>query len=232
LKIDLGARVVEYELTRSARARFARLEVHLHRGVRVVLPRRSPDSEAERFIKSKARWLLRNLARFDRLEKIVPNRKFVTGTKLPLLGMELTLEVAAGPPAVERRGDTLAVSLPAPNEDAVRYALEDWYQALAEDEVEPRVRDLARRFGIAYRSVRISDARTRWGTCSSTGRLRFNWRLMLAPPEILDYMVAHELGHIDHKNHSPGFWSRVAELHPAYAEAEKWLKRFGRSLVL
>jgi predicted metal-dependent hydrolase len=232
LKIDLGARVVEYELKRSARARFARLEIHLHRGVRVVLPRRAPDSEAERFIKSKSTWLLRHLARFDRLEKIVPNRRFVTGTKLPLLGAELTLEVLAGPPAVERRDDALVVSMPAPNESAVRYALEDWYQALAEDEVERRVRDLARRFGITFRSVQISDARTRWGTCSSTGRLRFNWRLMLAPSEILEYMVAHELAHIDRRNHSPEFWARVAELHPAYADAERWLKRNGRSLVL
>ncbi|HEY3122460.1 MAG TPA: SprT family zinc-dependent metalloprotease [Thermoanaerobaculia bacterium] len=232
MKIDLGARVVEYELTRSKRARFARLEVHFHRGVRVVLPRRAPDSEAERFLKSKARWLLRHLARFDRLQKIVPDRRFVTGTKLPLLGGELTLEVLAGPPGVERRDDALAVSMPAPNESAVRYALEDWYQALAEDEVERRVRDLAARFGIIYRSVRVSDAKTRWGTCSSTGRLRFNWRLMLAPSEILDYMVAHELAHVDRKNHSPEFWARVAELYPAYAESERWLKRNGRSLVL
>lgn len=232
MKIDLGARVVEYELTRSSRARFARLEIHLHRGVRVIIPKRAPESEAERFIKSKARWLLRNLARFDRLAKIVPNRSFVSGTKLPLLGTELTLEVLAGPPAVERRGDLLVVSMPAPNESAVRYALEDWYQALAQEKVERRVRDLAGRFGISFRSVDISDARTRWGTCSSTGRLRFNWRLLLAPPEILDYMVAHELAHIDRKNHSPEFWARVAELHPTYGESEKWLKRNGRSLVL
>ena len=219
-----GSKCVDYEIKRSARAKWARLEIQLHRGVRVVLPERAPESDAEKLLRSKSSWLLRNLARYERLQKIVPNRRFVTGERLPYLDETLTLSVAA---RVERRGETLFVPARHP-----RAALEEWYVSQAEVEFPRRVTEVATRFGIAIKRVRVSRARTRWGTCSRTGSISLNWRLMLAPSVIVDYLVAHELSHVGHRNHSTAFWSRVAELHPAYAESERWLRRNGRGLVL
>lgn len=227
MEIDLESRFVDYEIKRSARARYARLEINLHRGVRVVLPNRAPDGDAEKLIRSKSTWLLRHLAKYDRLRNIVPDRHFVTGEPLPYLDVKLTLEVTTGPARVERRGDVLFVSARHP-----RLVIEDWYVAQAEDEIARRVEETAKRHGIAIRGVRISRARSRWGSCSATGRIRLNWRLMLAPSTIVDYLVAHELSHVGQANHSPEFWDRVAELCPAYAESERWLKRNGAGLVL
>ena len=197
-----------------------------------MLPQAAPDDEAVSLIRAKSRWLLRHLARIDRLRSVIPNRPLISGSRLPFLGAELTLEIAQGDARVERRGESLGVSVPTPNESSVRYALEDWYMARAEEEVDRRVYAMAERFRIVVRSVRITNAATRWGTCSSTGRLRLNWRLLLAPPEILDYMVAHELAHLSHKDHSPAFWARVRKLNPEFAQSERWLKQNGAGLVL
>ena len=228
MQIDLGARVVHYEVKRSLRARVPRLEIHIHRGVRVVLPQRAADIEADSLIRAKSRWLLRHLARFEKLEKFVPDRRLEHGARVPFLGRELTLDVVRGPRRVGLLGDSLIVSVPTPGERSVRRAVTDWYRSAAEEEMGRRVR----RHGLHVRSVRIGDAKTRWGSCSASGSLRFNWRLMLAPPEIADYMAAHELAHLDHKNHSAAFWARVRQLDPAFELAERWLKANGPGLVL
>jgi predicted metal-dependent hydrolase len=230
MDVELGGRHIAFELTRSARARRARLEIQLHRGVRVILPDRAPASDAEKLLRSKSRWLLRNLARFERLRKIVPNRQFVSGERLPYLGEELTLEVTRGPARVERRESALIVSTP--HQRSVRRALEDWYVEQAHREIALRVAEAAQRHGVAIRGIGVLRGRSRWGSCSPRGRISINWRLMLASPAILDYLIAHELSHIGHPNHSPQFWARVAELHPGCDEAERWLRRFGQSLVL
>jgi predicted metal-dependent hydrolase len=232
MEVDLGSRFVEYQLKRSARARYARLEIHLHRGVRVVLPAAAPADDAEKLIRLKSEWLLRQLTRFDRLRTIVPDRKFVTGETLPDLGETLTLEVSKGAVRVERRGTAIGVSHPKPTARNVRLALEDWYVDRADDEIARRAEDLAARLGIRIRGVRVSRAHTRWGSCSTTGRINLNWRLLLGPPEILDYLIAHELAHVDHPNHSRGFWDRVAELHSEHRSAERWLRKYGAGLVL
>jgi predicted metal-dependent hydrolase len=232
MDVHIGGRDISFELKRSPRARWARLEVHLHRGVRVVLPAAAPAAEAEKLIRSKSEWLLRTLKRFDRMSKIVPDRKYRSGERLPLLGGTLTLEVTRGPARVERRGDALAVSVPRRTPRAIRQALEDWYVNEACRVLEPLVSETARRHGIAIRGVRISRGRSRWGSCSSTGRINLSWRLLLGPRDIVDYLIAHELAHVDHPDHAAGFWSRVGELHPAYAESERWLRKNGAGLVL
>ena len=227
MEVELHGRHLAVEVKRSARARWARLEIHLHRGVRVVLPAAAPAADAEKLLRSKSAWLLRQVARFDRLRKIVPDRRYVSGERLPYLDETLTLEVGTGPPRVERRGERLVVAA-----RSVRRAVQEWYFAQAQAEVSRRVAEAAGRHGVAIRGVRISRAQTRWGSCSSTGRININWRLMLAPSSIVEYLIAHELAHVAHKNHSPAFWSRVAELHPAYAESERWLRKNGAGLVL
>jgi predicted metal-dependent hydrolase len=83
-----------------------------------------------------------------------------------------------------------------------------------------------------YSSIRIGDQKTRWGSCSSNGTLSFSWRLMLAPPRVLDYVVIHELCHLTYMNHSREFWAKVASIDPDYREHRKWLKDNGDSLIL
>ena len=113
-----------------------------------------------------------------------------------------------------------------------RSALENRYKEAARTYIPKRVAYYNAMTGGSYSRISIRDQKTRWGSCSSKGTLSFNWRLMLAPPSILDYVVVHELCHLTHMNHSPAFWQAVEAVYPDYKNARKWLKEHGSELVL
>lgn len=116
--------------------------------------------------------------------------------------------------------------------DVQRIALERRYIAAAKDYFPKRVSYFVQFTGGSYRRITIRDQKTRWGSCSAKGTLSFNWKLMLAPPAILDYVVVHELCHLTHMNHSAAFWKKVESVYPDYRTARKWLKDHGHELVL
>lgn len=116
--------------------------------------------------------------------------------------------------------------------DVQRTALEKRYKEAARSYIPKRVAYYHAMTGGTYNRITIRDQKTRWGSCSSKGTLSFNWRLMLAPPAILDYVVVHELCHLTHMNHSPMFWQAVESVCPDYKNARKWLKEHGNELVL
>ena len=113
-----------------------------------------------------------------------------------------------------------------------RLALEKRYIAAAKEYFPKRVAHFHQFTGGSYNRITIRDQKTRWGSCSARGTLSFNWRLMLAPPAILDYVVVHELCHLTHMNHSAAFWQKVESVYPDYRTARKWLKDHGQELVL
>lgn len=116
--------------------------------------------------------------------------------------------------------------------DAQRAALEKRYIAAAKDYFPKRAAYFVQFTGGSYNRITIRDQKTRWGSCSARGTLSFNWRLMLAPPAILDYVVVHELCHLTYMNHSAAFWSKVESVYPDYRTARKWLKAHGHELIL
>ena len=116
--------------------------------------------------------------------------------------------------------------------DAQRTALEQRYIAAAKEYFPKRVNYFIQFTGGSYNRITIRDQKTRWGSCSAKGTLSFNWRLMLAPPAILDYVVVHELCHLSYMNHSAAFWKKVESVYPDYRTARKWLKDHGNELIL
>ena len=113
-----------------------------------------------------------------------------------------------------------------------RAGLEKRYRQAAREYIPKRADYFAQRIGVSYERIRIAEQKTRWGSCSSRGTLSFNWKLMLAPPKVLDYVVVHELCHRKEMNHSPRFWKLVEEIIPDYKEYRKWLKENGNTLQL
>ncbi|MBQ8199384.1 MAG: M48 family metallopeptidase [Lachnospiraceae bacterium] len=113
-----------------------------------------------------------------------------------------------------------------------RAGLEKRYRQAAKEYIPKRADYYAQLLGVTYERIRIADQKTRWGSCSSKGTLSFNWKLMLAPPKVLDYVVVHELCHLIEMNHSPRFWKQVENVIPDYKEYRKWLKENGITLQL
>jgi predicted metal-dependent hydrolase len=232
---------IPYRIRRSERARRARILVDGD-GVEVVVPRRFPLREVEPFVEEKRAWIERTLRRLRESESEQPAARLEHGGWVPYLGETLTLDVRVEHGRqrehVARRGDLLRVALPSgeqqllPAEGALREALERWYRRRAREEVAPRLDAACARAGTGYTRLQIRGQRTRWASCSSNGAMSFNWRLLLAPPEILDYVVEHEVAHLDLLDHSPRFWRLLASRCPEWREREAWLRRHGHGLRL
>src|SRR3954470_8603230 len=226
--------MIDYPIRRSDRARRARINVSAD-GVEVVVPRRMALRQVVPFVEEKRPWIERTLRRIRAAEEAAAGR-LAGGGAVPYLGRSLELRVRVEPGRVRShvalRGDSLHVAVGEPGADAVRDALEAWYRRRARIEVAPRLDAACARAGTAYFRLSIRAQRTRWASCSSTGAMSFNWRLLLAPPEILDYVVEHEVAHLEVLDHSPRFWRLLGSRSPAYREHERWLRRNGPALRL
>jgi predicted metal-dependent hydrolase len=226
--------MIEYPIRRSDRARRARINVSAD-GVEVVVPRRMALRQVVPFVEEKRPWIERTLRRIREAEEAAPVR-LTDGGSVPYLGRSLSLDVRVEPRRqrsfVALRGDRLQVAVGSPGAAPVRDALEAWYRRRARAEVEPRLDAASARAGTSYTRLSIRAQRTRWASCSSTGAMSFNWRLLLAPPEILDYVVEHEVAHLEVLDHSPRFWRLLGSRSPAYREHERWLRRNGPALRL
>ncbi|HEX2070672.1 MAG TPA: SprT family zinc-dependent metalloprotease [Thermoleophilaceae bacterium] len=224
-----------YTVRRSDRARRARIQVTAE-GVEVVVPRRVPLREVEPFVASKRAWIERTLLRMRTAAAERPRPLLEDGGEVPFLGEALRLSVRVEPTRrrahVARRGDELTVAIAEDGPDAIRAALERWYRAQARAEVARRLDAAVARVGRSYSGLQIRGQRTRWASCSAGGAMSFNWRLLLAPPEILDYVVEHEVAHLDVHDHSPRFWALLAERSPDCREHERWLRSHGQTLLL
>jgi predicted metal-dependent hydrolase len=227
---------IDYTVRRSNRARHARVEVSAD-GVEVVLPRRVPLRRAAPLVEEKRRWIERTLRRYEQARRAGPVARLEDGGTVPYLGCQLGLAVRVEKGRrrahVRRAGDELWVTVGAPGgPDAVRQALEGWYRRCAAAEIGPRLAEAAARAGGSYTRLSIRSQRTRWASCSSSGTMSFNWRLLLAPEAILDYVIEHEVAHLAVPDHSERFWSLLAERMPETRERERWLRANGPALKL
>jgi predicted metal-dependent hydrolase len=218
------AQDIAYSVRRSPRARRVRVTVDASRGVEVVLPRRAGEREAAAAIRELAPWIERRLAEVARVREAIAAR----GHTVPYLGQALALVPEAGRTRVHRRGDELLVPAGADGKPA----LERWYRRAARIEIEPRLDAACAATAKPYTTLSIRGQRTRWASCSHTGAMSFNWRLLLAPEPVLDYVVWHEVCHLHVMDHSPRFWSLLGRHCPDYRQHKRWLSRHGGTLVL
>ncbi|MGD9804867.1 MAG: M48 family metallopeptidase [Hyphomicrobiaceae bacterium] len=229
LKVDgLPAPV---EVRRHPTARRLTLRVsHSARAVVLTIPRYTDVREADRFLAKSLDWVR------ERLECVPDAVPFVGGAVVPLRG-EAHSVVFAGP----RRGHAVvevekgrANGMPklvvSGAEEHSARRLRDWLTGEARRDLEARVDFHAGQLGLAARRITVRDQKSRWGSCSSDGQLSFSWRLVLAPPLVLDYVAAHEVAHLAEMNHGPRFWRLVKRTMPQLEEAKHWLRMHGMQL--
>jgi predicted metal-dependent hydrolase len=221
---------VPVELRRHAGARRLTLRVSkTRRAVVVTVPAECRMDEAGRFLRSHIDWVRERLGR---VPEPVP---FVDGAKVPVRGRQHRIRFA-GPArgtavvrAEELAGGMPHLTISGRIEHAAR-RLKDWLAEEARDDLDARVTWHAKRLGVRVRRIGLRDQTTRWGSCSASGLLSFSWRLILAPPFVLDYVAAHEVAHLVEMNHGPRFWKLVAKAVPRLDEAKDWLRTEGTHL--
>lgn len=214
---------IEYTVRRSTRARRVRVNVRAHTDVEVVLPTHAPERAAAAAVRELAPWIERRLSEGRRALARVAER---AGT-VPYLGTPLLLVPEPGRSRAHRKEERLFVPL-----GDHRPSVERLYRRLARSEIATRLDAAVDEIGASYSGLSIRAQSTRWASCSAKGAMSFNWRLLLAPESVLDYVVWHEVCHLDIRDHSPRFWALVESRCPGWREQRDWLRRYGTTLVL
>lgn len=188
-----------------------------------------PVEQIEAFAQKHNDWVEKNRARVLTQAAALPGSLgFYDGARFPLLGKDYPLRLGSARPALQFNGKEFRLDTAAQAQAASLF--KRWYRSRALVEFTLRVQQLAGLHGFVVNNVRVSSARTRWGSCSAKGTLSFTWRLVIAPPEIIDYVIIHELCHLRERNHSAKFWALVGTLLPDFAARRKWLKENGKRL--
>ena len=204
------------------------LEINHKAEVVVRSPRGVSEHAIRAFLESKAQWIKKHI---DRILSAKPAPvSYAEGALFLFLGEEYPLRFVAHQirPLYFQNG----FFLPEVQRYRAREILLGWYRAEALKRLKKMVEKLALHHDLSAGRVRITDAATRWGSCGHRGTLNFSWRIIMAPPFVAQYVVAHELAHLTVKNHSARFWRRVEELCPDYRIAHEWLKDHGSRLKL
>lgn len=193
--------------------------------LRVTIPRAGSKREAIAFVARHLAWVARERARVQREQ--APAR-WTAGTPVLLDGIQHRVVLLEGPEGTLASYGGRIVSV----RDAgdVRPEIEADLKALARARLVPRLAELAARHGLDYTRVSIRAQRSRWGSCSRSGAIALNFRLVQMPPSVCDYVLIHELMHLRQQNHGPRFWALVERACPEYRDAERWLRRAGRAL--
>jgi predicted metal-dependent hydrolase len=227
-EVELLGDTVEYDVRRSPDATKPRIDVDIH-GVTVVLPEADLTQPPE-LLKENAAWVIEKKRKFDTYREQIPERRFEKGAVFPYLDEphEVVVERRPSSSVVD---DTLRLAEHHVEKTSVKRALETLYRRKARERFERRADHFASEMGVNYEEIQIRNQRTKWGSCSTSGTLSLNWRLMMAPPEIVDYVVIHELAHLRESNHSDAFWSIVREYDSEYRKHAEWLEEHSTQLI-
>jgi predicted metal-dependent hydrolase len=218
-----GSPPVEVHLKRSARARRFSLRVsRLDGKVTLSMPLRAREGEALAFLKGQEGWLRETLQAMP--ESAV--RPVGIGSVLSVEGRELLLASGTGR-GIRLEGDRLLI----PGEPSTAGArVAAWLKVLARDRLAKASTRYAGLVGRRYTTLSLRDTRSRWGSCSPDGRLMYSWRLIMAPPPVLDYVAAHEAAHLVELNHSAAYWAVVNRIYPGWQAQRAWLHEHGQTL--
>jgi len=219
---EIDGRQVAVIVTKSARAKKMKLKIRSNGSVELVLPKRASLKRGYEFVVSEKVWVARMV------QNVEPSVAFAPGISLPILGIPHTLSHA---PEMRRGVWQEDGNIFVSGEIAhFPRRLRDWIKREAKQILIRKVDYYAEKIDKPVRRITIRDQKSRWGSCSSAGNLNFSWRLLLMPEKVMSYIVAHEVAHLEHMNHSQEFWELVESLCPDMEESKHWLKMNGTSL--
>ena len=232
-KTILESQTVPYTVKRSSRAKHVRLEIRIKTGLTIVIPGSYNIEELPDLLRKKRRWILGKLADCGKAQTAVAEKKLKSGDSIPYIGRYLKVverHNSGKAVSVRLEKNQLFVNLNSGN-GRLNLVLEWWYRKQAERLIKKRVDELCPQLGVNYSRITVRAAKTRWGSCSRKGNLNFNWKLMMVPESVIDYVVIHELAHLKEMNHSKNFWKMVAQHCPQWLKHRQWLKEHEAELA-
>ncbi|WP_066639547.1 M48 family metallopeptidase [Desulfolucanica intricata] len=238
--LELHDSNIAYKLKRSRKAKTITLKVNIRGDIELVAPSCTSIKIIEMFIRTNQNWIIKQLEHFKKISKAIPQHQYKTGELFSYLGKPYELvvnEVKIKQIHLEQQGNNFLITLPldlSTNDKSknIKNLLEKWYRNRAREVIIKRLDYYNKYYKLSYNKIFIKNQKTRWGSCSTLKNLNFNWRIIMAPLPIVDYIVVHELCHIKEQNHSTAFWSLVEQQIPDYKKRKAWLKNNGMTLVI
>jgi len=222
------------EIVRSSRRKTAAIKIKKGK-VFVIVPECLTMAAIESLVDKKHRWIKEKLAIQNEIIDIKP-KEFISGESFSYLGKNHPLKIESGLyPVIKLHQDELVVSVrdkTVDNSQAIKQLLFKWYKQQAESELRDKTERYSSIIGVNPSSVTIKSFKSRWGSCSIAGGIQYNWKIIIAPDRIVNYVVIHELCHILHHNHSPAFWKAVEKYCHDYRDCSAWLKINGGRLEI
>lgn len=226
-------KIYEYTLLKSKRKSVS-ISVGKDTKILIRAPLFFSERAVEELIKNRAGWISEKYEQAKKLQGFKPSHSFASGEVFSYRGKELILNRIINPQRnrilVTKQADTLLLVSPTDEKEVLKEAIVKWYRERAKEVLPQKVSYYQKYVGRSVGDIRIKEQKSRWGSCSNKGNLNFNWKIMMAPDEIIDYLVVHELCHRLHMNHSQEFWNSVGKIIPDYKQREKWLKEKGMQL--
>jgi predicted metal-dependent hydrolase len=196
----------------------------------VRAPMQASLKDIQSFILEKRDWIIKTQGRVRKQVQVMKVREFREGEQFPYLGRNFELHLVDNGASPLQFDNAFYLSSRLQKQAKDKFI--DWYRARSLNVISSRVEMLAAKHSLQYGRIRISNAHRRWGSCSAKGNLNFNWRLIMAPIIVIDYVIIHELAHLIERNHSARFWKRVETMMPDYKTHRKWLRENGKVLDL
>ncbi len=222
----IDGQVISYIIKRSPKAKYVRLEVRPETGLTVVIPKSYKSDQIPDLLKKKERWISDKLARYGHAQRPRSDKVLKDGDIIPYLGRDLeivTRQSYGNVESVNMERNRIAVSLKA-GSNGLNLVLERWYRMQAAQLIQEKANRLSASLGLTYCRLSIRGQKTRWGSCSRKGNLSFNWKLIMTPESVIDYVIIHELAHLKEMNHTERFWQLVEQHCPEWRNHRKWLK--------
>jgi predicted metal-dependent hydrolase len=230
LSTQYGNKKIEFELEYRNRKTLA-IKVKPIDKVLVLSPKGLSEHIIKEKVKSKGKWILKKLLDFKDIGYIPFNREFADGEAFMYLGrnylLQLFLNSSLARFKVKLSDGILIIHTPTKDPVVLKKLMERWYRKEAEKVILKRIEYYKPKFSIGPAKIKIKEQKRRWGSCSSRGSICFNWRIIMAPPLVIDYVIVHEMSHLIHRNHSPKFWKQVESILADYKVRKKWLKNHG-----
>jgi len=236
--VQYGRTTIDYDIQRSSKRKTVALTIDPIKGVILTAPADIGVERLDKIVKDKAQWIVNRLRHVAEGEPPSNAKEFVSGESFAYLGRNYRLRVLGSEPPEPARlaaGWLIVAVHPAASErernQALAASVRRWYLDRAQTRLHARAGFWAESAGLVVSEVKVKDQQKRWGSCDGKGVLRFNWRIIQAPMRLIDYVVAHEVVHLEHADHTKAFWARLGVIMPDYERRKEDLRRLGGRLA-
>jgi predicted metal-dependent hydrolase len=229
--VQFGRTSISYWIERGQRHRTVAIAVDPERGIRVRAPQGTPVTRLDHIVRLKAKWIINKRRQHEDLPPRPTPREFVNGETFLYAGRQYRLKLVPSAECTDQRVRLVGARMHVCAGARIRQFIVAWYRQRAEECIDSRMHVWAERLNAFPRRVSVREQRARWGSADVRGNLRFNWRIVQAPTRLLDYVIAHELVHLLHHDHTREFWSTLGRVMPDYEARRERLRVIGRVMV-